>query len=146
MQSSSKINISEQVPPRFGSKTHPHCWLLLSKSLLQTHCVTLGIFGVEYCEIVPEIRVSWLKLFTVKGKRFCNDRIINLPQDCCWCWEDCKALTIVTETAFWSVWERFASCLQMPQFHLYFSICTVLFVSLHLYSFICSIPFVSLHL
>ena len=47
VQCSSKINISEQVPPRFRSKTHPHCWLLLSKSLLQPHCVTLGIFGVD---------------------------------------------------------------------------------------------------
>ena len=47
LQSSSGINISGQVPPRFRSKTHPHCWLLLSKSLLQPHCVTLGIFGVD---------------------------------------------------------------------------------------------------
>ena len=48
VQSSSGINISEQVPPRFRSKTHPHCCLLLSKSLLQPHCVTRGIFGVDF--------------------------------------------------------------------------------------------------
>ena len=64
VQSSSVINISEQVPPRFRSKTHPHCWLLLSKSLLQPHCVTLGIFGVD-------LKILW---------------------HCSWNWKSCKLI------------------------------------------------------